>query len=105
MRKILRFIFSKRFIAVLLALIQITTFILLTSRLYTLGSSIYMALMVFSIGIMLYLFERDNLNPSYKLLWTVVMVIFPVTGALFYFFWGGGDSRLFIKNLESLKDD
>jgi len=91
-RKILRFIFSKRFIAVLLALIQITTFILLTSRLYTLGSSIYMALMVFSIGIMLYLFERDNLNPSYKLLWTVVMVIFPVTGALFYFFWG--DTKL-----------
>ena len=92
MRKILRFVFSKRFIAVTLALIQITGFMLLTTRLYTIGSTIYMVLMVFSIGIMLYLFERDNLNPSYKLLWTVVMIIFPVTGALFYFFWG--DTKL-----------
>lgn len=92
MRKILRFIFSKKFLGLMLALVQITGFFFLTTKLYTLGSSIYFTAMVFSIGIMLYLFERDNLNPSYKLLWTVIMVILPVTGALFYFFWG--DTKL-----------
>ena len=75
-----------------LAVVQIAGFVLLTSKLYTIGSTIYFILIMFSIGVMLYLFERDNLNPSYKLLWVVLMVIFPVTGALFYFLWG--DTRL-----------
>ena len=68
MRKFLRFVFSKKFIVVLLALIQILAFIMLTTRLYTIGSAIYVVLIMFSIGVMLYLFERDNLNPAYKLL-------------------------------------
>ena len=100
MRKFLRFIFSKRFIAVVLAGVQITGFILLTTRLYTLGSAIYAFLTIFSIAIMLYLFEKDNLNPSYKLLWIIIMVFLPVTGALFYFLWG--DTKLTKRQQEEI---
>ena len=92
MRKFLRLVFSKKFIVIILALVQIIGFFLLTTQLYTVGSTIYFVLIMFSIAIMLYLFERDNLNPAYKLLWVVIMVIFPVTGALFYFLWG--DTKL-----------
>ena len=46
-------IFSKKFIVVLLALIQILAFIMLTTRLYTIGSAIYVVLIMFSIGVML----------------------------------------------------
>ena len=92
MQKILKFVFSKKFMAVILALFQIVLFVVLVTRLYTLGSAIYVMMMVFSIAVMLFLFEKDNLNPSYKLLWVVVMVLLPVTGALFYFLWG--DTKL-----------
>ena len=92
MRKLLKFVFSKKFLAVVLALFQILLFVVLVSKFYTLGSAVYFMMMVFSVAVMLYLFERDNLNPSYKLLWVVVMVLLPVTGALFYFLWG--DTKL-----------
>ena len=92
MRKLLKFVFSKKFLAVVLALFQILLFAVLVSKFYTLGSAVYLMMMVFSVAVMLYLFERDNLNPSYKLLWVVVMVLLPVTGALFYFLWG--DTKL-----------
>ena len=92
MQKILKFVFSKKFMAVILALFQFVLFAVLVTRLYTLGSAIYVMMMVFSIAVMLFLFEKDNLNPSYKLLWVVVMVLLPVTGALFYFLWG--DTKL-----------
>ncbi|MEG1782517.1 MAG: cardiolipin synthase [Oscillospiraceae bacterium] len=92
MQKFIRFIFSRRFIAVVLALFQFTLFSKLITDFYTVGPSIYLFMTVFSIAVMLYIFEKDNLNPSYKLVWVVVMVIFPVTGAVFYFLWG--DTRL-----------
>ena len=92
MRKLLRFLFSKRFIAIILALFQITLFFVLITRFYTIGPTIYLVMTIISIGVMMYLFERDNVNPSYKLLWVVVMVMLPVSGALFYLLWG--DTKL-----------
>ena len=92
MRKLLRFLFSKRFVAIILALFQITLFFVLITSFYTIGPTIYFTMTIISIGVMMYLFERDNLNPSYKLLWVVVMVVFPVSGALFYLLWG--DTKL-----------
>ncbi|MEG2928801.1 MAG: cardiolipin synthase [Oscillospiraceae bacterium] len=92
MRKLLRFVFSKRFLAAVLAVIQLLIFFVLMTKFYTIGPTIYILMTVFSIAILLYLFERDNLNPSYKLLWVLVMVILPVTGAVFYFLWG--DTKL-----------
>ena len=100
MRKLLRFVFSKRFMAIMLALFQITLFFVLITRFYTIGPAIYFTMTVFSIAVMLYLFERDNLNPSYKLLWILVMVILPVSGALFYFLWG--DTKLTKKQMLAL---
>ncbi|MBR2504180.1 MAG: cardiolipin synthase [Oscillospiraceae bacterium] len=106
MRKILKFVFSKKFMAVVLALFQMTLFAVLVTKLYTFGSAIYLFMTVFSIAVMLYLFEKDNLNPSYKLLWVVVMVLLPVTGALFYFLWG--DTKLTKKqqlNINKIRDN
>ena len=93
MAKFMKFIFSKRFLAVFLGIFQITLFFVLVTRFYTVGSTIYSVMTIISVGIMLYLFERDNLNPAYKLLWIIVMVIFPVSGALFYFLWGEWRNR------------
>ena len=92
MQKLLRFIFSRRFLATILALLQLSIFMVLITEFYTIGPAIYLFMTIFSIAVMLYLFERDNLNPSYKLIWIIVMVILPGTGAIFYFLWG--DTKL-----------
>ena len=101
MQKLLKFIFSKKFLAVVLGLFQMALFIVLVLKFYTIGPAIYFAMTFFSIIIMLYLFERDNLNPSYKLLWILVMVMLPVSGALFYFLWG--DTKLTKKQQAAIR--
>lgn len=75
-----------------MAVFQILLFFILITEFYRIGPTIYLLMTLFSIAVMLYLFERDNLNPSYKLLWILVMAILPVTGAVFYFLWG--DTKL-----------
>ena len=100
MRKFIRFMFSRRFLAVVLALFQFVFFSVLITKFYTVGPSIYLLMTVFSIAVMLYIFEKDNLNPSYKLIWVLVMVVFPVTGAVFYFLWG--DTKLTKKQQKSM---
>ncbi len=88
MYKLLRFIFSRRFIIALLALVQIALVYLFLSDIIFYGPTIYFLMTLFSVITMVYVVERDNLNPSYKILWILFMVVFPVTGALMYFFWG-----------------
>lgn len=88
MQKFKRFLFSKRFFAAVLALLQITLFYLLSVRFYTAGAVIYVLMTIFSVFIMLYIFERDDMNPAYKIFWMLNMVIFPVTGAVFYVLYG-----------------
>lgn len=88
MNKLKQFFFSKRCIIGIVAIMQVTLFFMLTTSLYAMGSTAYLMLMVFSILIMLYVFEKDNMNPSYKIIWIIVMAVFPVSGALFYFLWG-----------------
>ena len=88
MQKLKRFLFSKRFFIVLLALLQMGLFYLLTVRLYTAGAVIYYFMVLFSLMTVLYVFERDDMNPAYKIFWMLNMVVFPVTGAVFYVMYG-----------------
>ncbi len=92
MNKFKQFFFSKRFIVGILALIQVSMFFIISTSLYEVGSRAYLLLTIFSTLIMLYVFEKDNMNPSYKIVWMIVMAVFPVSGALFYFLWG--DTKL-----------
>ncbi len=88
MQKLLRFLFSKRFIVCVLAVFQLAFFMIFMDGLFVLSPNVYVLMIVFSVLVMLYIFERDNLNPSYKILWMLVMIVFPITGAIFYFLWG-----------------
>ena len=92
MHKLLRFVFSRRFIIVVLALVQLLVFTVLITKFYTIGPTVYFFMTLFSIMVILYLFERDYINPSFQLKWVAVMVMFSITGAVFYFLWG--DTKL-----------
>ncbi len=86
--KMLRFIFSRRFIITILALIQIWIVYLFLSDYVILDPTFYYGLVVLSVISIIYIVERDNLNPSYKILWILFMIIFPGTGAILYILWG-----------------
>ncbi len=86
--KLLRFIFSRRFIIAVLALIQLCLVYLFLTNYLVINPTFYYALVVLSVISMIYIVERDNLNPSYKILWILFMIVFPGTGALLYILWG-----------------
>ena len=92
MNKFKQFIYSKRFVIGIIAVFQMITFEWVVIQLYTGGTIICILLVAFSIFMMLYMLEKDNMNPSYKLAWILIMTVLPVTGALFYFLWG--DTKL-----------
>ena len=92
MNKFKQFIYTKRFMVGFMAMFQLWLFFFLSTKLYTVGSTVYALLTIFSILIMLYVLEKDNMNPSYKIIWVIIMAVFPVSGALFYFLYG--DTKL-----------
>ena len=88
MQKFKRFLFSKKFFIGILAVVQVVLFYMLAVRFYTAGAIVYFMMIMFSLLTMLYIFERDDLNPAYKIFWMLNMVVFPVTGAIFYVLYG-----------------
>lgn len=50
---------------------------------------VYTALETVSIIMVIYILSKKG-NPSYKLTWTIYILIFPLVGGLVYAFWGGG---------------
>ena len=87
-KKILRVIFSKRFMIILLGLVQIGFFVLLAVLFATQGVLAYTVLTILSVLILMMVLSKDDLNPAYKLIWVLVFVLLPVVGALFYLMWG-----------------
>ena len=101
MNKFKQFVYSKRFIIGIMGLFQLWLFFFLTTKLYAVGSTAYALLTFFSVLIMLYVLEKDNMNPSYKIVWIIIMAVFPVSGALFYFLFG--DTKLTRKQQKGLQ--
>ena len=64
MNKFKQFIYSKRFIIGIMGVFQLALFFWLTTKLYTVGSATYVLLALFSMLIMLYVFEKDNIETS-----------------------------------------
>lgn len=88
MKKILRLVFSKRFLVAITAVIQLAIMYILCTKLYGLGGGIYIAVTFIGLLCMLYLLENDNINPTYKLFWMLIMLFLPVSGVALYLLYG-----------------
>ncbi len=100
MQKIKRFLFSKKFFTGIIAVFQIAWFWWITVKFYTAGVAIYLIMTFVSVAVMLYIFERDDMNPAYKIFWLMDMMLFPITGALFYALYG--DTKMTRKHQKSM---
>ncbi|MFQ9681740.1 MAG: PLD nuclease N-terminal domain-containing protein [Ruthenibacterium lactatiformans] len=48
------------------------------------GTVAYIILTLVSVLVVIAVIERDNINPAYKIMWLLIVVALPVTGAVFY---------------------
>lgn len=84
--KFLRLIFSRVFVFAVLILAQLVLITGVVLALAAKGTFVYSVLMFFSLLIILWLFSTD-LNPSYKMAWTIMIMGFPLVGAFYFLFW------------------
>lgn len=102
MKKILNFIFNRMVIVGLLILFQIGILISVIWKLSNYFIYFYIVCVIISVVVVLYLISKDE-NPSYKLAWTIPIMVFPLFGGLFYIMIGNNKtSKKFINKLEEI---
>ncbi len=100
MGKILKFLFSRMVIVGILILIQLGVLIFAIWELSESFMYLYILFIALSIVVVIYILSRND-NPSYKLAWTIPVLIIPVFGGLFYLIFGGNKtSKKFKKKIE-----
>ena len=83
MKKFLKFLLSRVVIFSTLILIQIIAILGLVWGLGRSYAKLYIILEILSFIIAIYIIN-GNRNPSYKLSWVLVMLVFPLFGSFFY---------------------
>ncbi len=91
MRKILKIISHRAFIITFLIFLQIVWFGLLFFRFTAYSQIATVCFKILSVVIALYVINRSD-NPSVKLVWVLVILLFPILGGLLYLYIG--DKRM-----------
>ena len=100
MAKMLKFLFSRMVIVGFLIVLQLVTLIYAIWELSESFVYLYVFFVALSIVVVIYIVSRND-NPSYKLGWTIPVLLVPVFGGLFYLIFGGNKtSRKFKKKIE-----
>ena len=87
-KKLTQRIFSRTNTVALLILLQIAVLVIAIWRLTNYFIYVYVLFELLSIVVVIWLVGHKD-NPSYKLAWTIPILLFPVFGGLFYLFFGG----------------
>ncbi|MDD2993204.1 MAG: cardiolipin synthase [Pygmaiobacter sp.] len=93
LKRFLKIITSRSFLFSVLALIQIGLFFFLIWQFSNIGPYTYAMMIILSVLVLVFVFEKDDLNPSYKVMWIIITVLLPITGAVMYLLWGGQKLR------------
>lgn len=88
MKKILKFILSRTFLFGALIAIQLGLFLWLILQFSQAGSYAYLILTLISVFVVILVLEHAGTNPAYKIMWLLIVIMLPVSGAIFYLLWG-----------------
>lgn len=83
-----KIVFSRAFATLVLAIAQMVFLVVVIYNLAYYGSWIYNILTIVSVIVFAVVFEQDELNPAYKLMWLLIIVLLPLSGAVLYLLWG-----------------
>ena len=87
MRKILKFLVSRTFTVAILIIIQVCILINVFYLLNIKSATLNTIFTLISYVIVLIVINRND-NPSYKLVWSILILIFPFIGGVFYLLFG-----------------
>lgn len=88
MKKFLgKIIGDRRIVGCLLLVIQICLVVWLLSNIFLIFPWVDFACTILSLVIVVWIVRKDD-NPSYKIPWIILILIFPLFGGLFYLMWG-----------------
>ncbi len=79
---------SRTFALAILVLAQVVLFVVLVYLFASVGVISYVILTLVTVVVLVAVFEQDELNPAYKLMWILIITLMPMSGALFYLLWG-----------------
>ena len=88
MRRILKFLMSRSFFFGVMILLQIALFVALMVTFSRVGGVAYLLITIVVVMVMMAVLERTNTNPAYRIIWLLIVVTMPMSGALFYLLWG-----------------
>ena len=88
LKRFLKILTSRSLLFALLALLQIGAFFFLVWQFSNIGPYTYAIMIILSVLVLVFVFEKDDLNPSYKVMWVIITVVLPITGAVMYLLWG-----------------
>ena len=75
---------SRSLLFAVLAALQILAFFTLLWQFSRIGPYTYALMIIVSVLVLVFVFEKDDLNPSYKVMWVLLTVLLPITGAVMY---------------------
>ena len=87
-KKLINYLFSKMMVTGYIILLQLILLFLSLNYVSTLFKPISIALEIFSIIMLIYVYNRND-NPSYKLAWIALILIMPTAGGVLYLLFGG----------------
>ena len=93
MKKLLKFLTSRTFLFMILILLQLTLLVGLLLEFSRVGSVVYLLLTILSVLVMLPILEYADINPAYKLMWLLLIIAMPLSGAGFYMLLGSRGIR------------
>lgn len=105
MKKIKPFLYFNRFLICLIILGQIISLIYFVLSISAISTWIQRGLMLFSILMALFIISKHE-KSGFKIIWILLIMIFPLFGGLTYFiFHGQGATRKFRKTLTRLEEN
>lgn len=105
MRKVLELLFSRLAVVGLLIIFQLGILFFAIWKLTESFIYLYVLFIIISIAVVIYIVSRKD-NPSYKLAWTIPVLLVPVFGGLFYLIFGGNKAnKRFSKRIEGMNKE
>ena len=87
MKKIIDLVSSRIFVFALAVLLQLVWLVALAWGMRSISTTVGWVMNILSLFLVLWLVNK-KINPSYKLAWTILILVIPVFGAIVYLLFG-----------------
>ncbi len=88
MKRFWRVFLSRTFLIGLMVLVQLIFYSTIFVFIDRSGSAIYTIISLAAVIFAMVIFERDNLNGAYRMMWLLIIIPLPIAGLIYYFLFG-----------------